>query len=559
MDLPNLRWWGWGALDQSYDLSNRPGFWPFMQAQLGVEQGALSEPVSLDSISLPPPLLDRQVLQELREILGATIVDYDPKVRILHAYGKSYKDLIRLRRGEVTHPPDAVVFPESEAHIVALFEWAAHAGRGAVLIPFGGGSSVTSGVEPHGERPALTLDLARLNHILKLDVVSQTVTAQAGIFGPALERAVNVRGLTLGHFPQSYEFSTLGGWIATRSAGQTSVGYGKIEAMIQAVRALTPAGVIETKPTPASATGPSLLQALVGSEGTFGIITQATVRLHLKPQVSDYRGVMFRSFEEGVAAVREIMQGGTDVVMARLSDAAETAASLALNRTPASASALAGMITKIGLSALRAQGYDLGGQACLLILGVEGTRAHVAHNMRAAISICRRHGGFDLGRSIGKAWLRERFALPYLRDTFLGLGLMVDTLETATTWDNLLQLYAALTDALRHAIRAEGVRPYVMTHVSHSYSDGASLYCTFLGKQIPGHEIEQWWAVKRAATEAILANGGTLSHHHGIGADHALWLESEHGALGIEVMRALKATLDPRGILNPGILLTPIC
>ena len=551
MDIPNLRWWGWGTLDQSYDLANRPGLWPFLRARLGVEQGPLTEPVPLDSITLPPPRLDPRLLRELSDKFGETIVNAGPEARLLHAYGKSYKDLVRLRRGEVTHPPDAVVFPESEAHIAALFECATQ--HGAALIPFGGGSSVTSGVEPHSDLPTLTIDLARLNQVIRIDVVSQTVTAQAGLLGPALERAVNACGLTLGHFPQSFEFSTLGGWVATRSAGQTSVGYGKIEEMVEAVRVLTPAGVIETKPVPASAAGPSLLQALVGSEGAFGIITRATLRLHPKPQVSDYRGVMFRHFEDGVAAVREILQGGAEVVMARLSDAPETMASLALNRTPHLP--LSRLATDIGMRALAAQGYDLSGQACLMILGVEGQRAHVAHHVRAATSICKRHGGFDLGRSVGNAWLRERFALPYLRDTFLGLGLMVDTLETATTWDNLLQLYTALTEALRRAIAAGDVQPYVMTHVSHSYSDGASLYSTFLGKQAAGRELEQWWDVKRAATEAILAHGGTLSHHHGIGADHAPWLEREHGALGIEALRALKAKFDPQGILNPGSLI----
>jgi alkyldihydroxyacetonephosphate synthase len=550
MDLPNLRWWGWGTLDQSYDLSNRPNFWPFLQANLGVGPGPLAEPVPLDSITLPPPRLDPELVRSLRKRFGATIVNSGNEARVLHTYGKSYKDLVRLRRGEVTHPPDAVVFPESEEQIVELLTWAAQ--HGVVLIPFGGGSSVISGVEPHSEKPTLTIDLARLNQVVHLDVVSQTMTAQAGTLGPVLERALNARGLTLGHFPQSFQFSTLGGWIATRGAGQTSVGYGKIEEMVEAVRVITPAGVIETRPTPASATGPSLLQALVGSEGAFGVITQATLRVRRKPKVSDYRGIMFRRFEGGVAAVREIMQGGADVVMARLSDGAETVASLALNRAPHSR--LAGAVTNIGMRALATQGYDLTGKSCLIILGVEGERRHVAHNLSAALGICRRHGGFDLGRSVGNAWLRERFALPYLRDTFLGRGLMVDTLETATTWDNLAQLYAAFTDALRRAIAAYGVQPYVMTHVSHAYADGASLYSTFLGRQAPGQEIDQWWAVKRAATEAILANGGTLSHHHGVGADHAPWLEREHGTLGMRAIHALKATFDPQDIMNPGVL-----
>jgi alkyldihydroxyacetonephosphate synthase len=552
MDIPNLRWWGWGTSDQSYDLSNRPGFWPFMQANLGVGPGPLAEPVPLDAIMLPPPRLDAEVLGSLQKKLDATVVNTSHEMRVLHAYGKSYKDLVRLRRGEVPHPPDAVVFPESEAQVVELLAWATQ--HGAVLVPFGGGSSVTSGVEPHSESPVITVDLARLSQVIRMDATSQTVTAQAGILGPALECAVGAQGFSLGHFPQSFEFSTLGGWIATRSAGQTSIGYGKIEEMIEAVRVVTPVGTIETRPVPASAAGPSLLQSLVGSEGAFGVITQATVRLHRKPEVSDYRGVMFRRFEDGMAAVRDIMQGGADVVMARLSDGPETAASLALNRAPHSP--FSALITNVGMRVLKVQGYNLAGQSCLMILGVEGKHTHVSHNVRAALRICQRHGGFDLGRSVGAAWLRERFALPYLRDTFLGRGLMVDTLETATTWDNLPQLYTALTDALRQAIAAGNVQPYAMTHVSHAYTDGASLYSTFLGKQVPGREIEQWWAVKRAATEAILSNGGTLSHHHGVGVDHASWLERELGVLGMQALGALKITFDPQSAMNPGVLLS---
>jgi alkyldihydroxyacetonephosphate synthase len=374
------------------------------------------------------------------------------------------------------------VFPENEEQLVELVAWAQQ--HGAALVPFGGGSSVTSGVEPHGEQPTLTADLARLNQVVRVDVVSQTVTAQVGMLGPALECAVNARGFSLGHFPQSFEFSTLGGWIATRSAGQTSVGYGKIKEMVEAVRVVTPVGIVETKPVPASALGPSLLELLVGSEGAFGIVMQATLRLHRKPEASDYRGVMFRRLEDGVAAVREMMQGGASVVTARLSDAAETAASLALARAPHSRPAA--LVTDIEMRALKAQGYDLGNKSCLMILGVEGKRSHVTHNVRAAINICKHHGGFDMGRPVGNAWLRERFNLPYLRDTLIGHGLMVDSLETATTWDNLAQLYAALTGALRRTMAASGVQPYVMTHVSHSYADGASLCCTFLGKQIPG-------------------------------------------------------------------------
>ena len=367
-----------------------------------------------------------------------------------------------------------------------------------------------------------------------------------------LEEELAARGFTVGHFPQSFEFSTLGGWIATRSAGQTSIGYGKIEEMVERVRVITPRGPIDVKPLPAKATGPDVLQLLIGSEGAFGVIVEATVRVKPLPAVRDFRGVLFRAFEDGVEVIREMMQREIKVVMARLSDSDETSASLALSRPPETTR------TRLKLRAgqwwIKQRGYDFA-SSCLMVLGSEGEAEHVRQTKKAALGVCRSRGGMDLGGSVGRSWLRERFALPYLRDDLLDRGVMIDTLETAMTWSNLLNLYAAVRHSLHDAITATGARPFVMTHVSHAYRDGASLYSTFLGKQADD-PIAQWWSVKRAATEAILAHGGALSHHHGIGRDHAEWLAREQGELSLQALRALKATFDPDGLLNRGVLMS---
>jgi len=558
MDIPNLRWWGWGTLDQDYSLEGRPAFWPTLQEWLELPDEAIQHerpPVSLEEISLRPPRLDAPMLSFLRSLLGEETVCTGKRVRVEHAYGKSYRDLVRIRAGHVPHPPDAVVYPAGEGQVVSLLKWAAD--RDVAIVPFGGGSSVLGGVEPEpGDRPTLTLDLARLDRVLSVDPVSRTARIQAGATGPEVEAQLNAQGFTLGHFPQSFEFSTLGGWIATRAAGQNSIGYGKIEHLTQAVRVVTPAGIIETKDTPATAAGPSLLQALIGSEGTYGVITAATVRIHPLPAVQDYRGVLFHSLEDGVAAYRDLMQSqDLHLAIVRLSDAPETAAYAVLAHEHHGLRRLADSL--IG-GYLKARGYDLTTGSTLMLLGFDGDAEWTARQWDLALDMCGDHRGLSLGQVVGRSWKRERYAQPYLRDTLLGHGVLVDTLETATTWSNLMHLYEAMISAMKEAITTTGGGPgYVMTHISHAYEHGASLYSTFLGRQVgdlPARQA-QWRVVKQATTDAILAAGGTLTHHHGIGRDHAPWLEEEVGPVGLKALRTLKQTLDPAGIMNPGILL----
>jgi len=560
MDIQNLRWWGWGVLDQGYSLDGRPAFWPMLHERLELPNEAIERetlPVALDEISLRPPRLDDQVLSSLRKLLGEESVRTDRRARVEHAYGKSYRDLIRIRAGHIPNPPDVIVYPADQGQIVPLLAWVAD--RDIALVPFGGGSSVLGGVEPEpGDRPTITLDLARLDRVLSLDPVSRTARIQAGASGPEVETQLNAMGFTLGHFPQSFEFSTLGGWIATRAAGQNSIGYGKIEDMTQAVRVITPVGIIETKDTPATAAGPSLLHMLVGSEGSYGVISEATMRIHPLPSVQDYRGVLFHNMEDGVSAFRELMQNATlRPSIVRLSDAPETAASAALSHEHHGLRRLADSLIEWYLNA---RGYDLASGSTLMLLGFDGDARWVGQQWELALEVCGDHRGLPLGRAVGRSWARDRYAQPYLRDTLLGHGVMVDTLETATTWSNLMSVYEAMGGAMKETITATGGGPgYVMTHISHAYEQGASLYSTFLGRQVsepdPLARQAQWQTVKQATTDAILAAGGTLTHHHGIGRDHGPWLEEEVGPMGMKVLRTLKQELDPAGIMNPGILL----
>jgi alkyldihydroxyacetonephosphate synthase len=415
---------------------------------------------------------------------------------------------------------------------------------GIAVIPFGGGTSVLGGVEPLGAKPTITLDLTRMNRLLRLDPLAQTATLEPGILGPSLEQQLNARGFTLGHFPQSFEYSSLGGWIATRSAGQNSTLYGKIEHRIESLRMTFPGGTIATPAVPAAAAGPDLNQLIAGSEGTLGVITQATVRLAPLPRRCDYRGYLFSDFEPGVEAAREVMQSGLRPAVLRLSDEPETEVSLAMRAPPPRLMAAAEGLY-LALRRIRLEG------AVLMIVGFDGDEDQVRSDWRRAQRILRRHQGSSLGHSPGRAWERSRFELPYLRDLLLDHAIMVDTLETAVTWDRYLPLYHSVRDTMANAMDGRGL---VMTHLSHAYTDGASIYWTFLARQAEGRQLEQWQQVKAAATDAILAAGGALSHHHGIGSDHRPWMPQYVGPAGVRTLTSLKQTFDPHGIMNPGKL-----
>jgi alkyldihydroxyacetonephosphate synthase len=541
-DVPAMRWWGWGDPERAPGLPAHA--LEFLRETVGVARQP-SAPVALGRVRLAPPELPGEALDELRALLGHAGVRDGHEERVVHAAGKGYPDLVRLRAGEPQVAPDAVLYPTDPAQLAPLLELCAR--RSLALVPFGGGTSVVGGVEPlRGEHAAvLALDLRELSKLVELDRESLTVTAQAGMRVPALEARLAAQGLTLGHFPQSYEYVSLGGCAATRSAGQASTGYGRFEELVLGLRMAAPAGEIAPRALPASAAGPDLRELLVGSEGTLGVIHELTLRVRAAPPQQRYEGVFFEDFAAGAQALRALAQEHVAPAVARLSDEGETRMSLALAGS-------GGLKGRLGRVYLGARGYGAG---CLAILGFEGSEREIAVRRRPALELVRRHGGLPVGRSPGDAWRAQRFAAPYLRDELLTQGVMVETLETATRWSQLMELYGEVSRAISGALAAQGTPGLVMCHVSHLYETGASLYFTFLARQREGHELAQWHAVKRAAGDAILEHGGTITHHHAVGWAHVEWMEREIGSQGVQTLRALKAEFDPAGIMNPGKLL----
>jgi len=546
MPQPSARskWWGWGQEGESYHLPDPERFWAYLRERLG-ETSPTPRLDSLSEVALNASRVSPGVLAALTAAAGPEGVSTEAAGRACFSLGKGYKDLVRIRRGEIPNPTDVVVRPGTEEAVLELLRIAAR--ERLAVVPFGGGTSVVGGVEPAAGRPTITLDLAELSRPLAIDNRSATATVQAGMMGPDLERFLNPAGFTLGHFPQSFMYSTVGGWIATRSAGQNSTRYGTIAERVQSLRLAHPEGVLHTPDVPAAAAGPDLVQMIAGSEGTLGVITQASLKLAPLPPHQDYRGYLLPSFAEGVEAARELMQSGLAPAVLRLSDEAETASTLALRAAPRGLAAAAEGAARwyLARKGLRLE------SGSIMILGFEGREAEVRRDSDVAKAVLRRHGGASLGRGPGRAWRRGRYEAPYLRDLLLDRGVMIDTLETATVWDRYLPLHAAVRDGLRDAL---GERSVVMAHLSHSYTDGGSIYYTFLAPQEPGAELEQWDRVKAAATDVIVRNGGALSHHHGIGVEHRPWMERYLGEQGARWLAAVKAALDPGDILNPGKL-----
>ncbi|HSP39481.1 MAG TPA: FAD-binding oxidoreductase [Frankiaceae bacterium] len=511
----------------------------FLRREIGLAEDApLRLPVPLDQMRLPPSRLLDEVRVRLAEV--AEVVD-DPETRIAHAGGKSYRDLVRRRSGDAGGAPDAVVVPADADAVAAVLRVCADAQ--VAVVPFGGGTSVVGGVEPLRGRFAavVTLDLSRLDQLLHLDPYSELATFQPGVRGPAAEQLLRDCGFTLGHFPQSYEQASLGGYVATRSAGQASTGFGRSDELVVGLRAATPAGELVLGRAIRSAAGPDLRQLVVGSEGAFGVLTELTLRVRRAPAARRYEAWFFRSFAEGADAFRTLRQADAAGDVCRLSDVDETRAGLALS----------GHDRGVGPAYLRLRGRN-----CLAVLGWEGDREVIAARRKRTAALLRTAGGLYIGQGAGASWEKGRFSGPHLRDDLLDAGVLVETLETATSWSQLVPVHDAVRDALHRAFAARGETALVMCHVSHVYATGASLYFTVLARQAddPEASLVQWETAKKAATDALMNAGATLTHHHAVGADHLPWLEQEVGELGVATLRAVKACLDPAGILNPGKL-----
>ena len=527
---PPMKWNAWGDPASAKPLPE--GIKALLTQALGVEASSAAEP-DAHTVALRPSALSDADHQGLCAIVGAQNCRTDHTARLLHAGGKSTLDLLRRNGSDLQDAPDAVLLPGSEAEVDAILNYCGE--HGIAVVAFGGGTSVVGGLDPiRGSfNTVVTLDLRRFDQLLHLDDVSGEATFGAGVSGPHAERLLGEHGFSLGHFPQSFQFATLGGFAATRSSGQNSAGYGRFDDMVRGVRMMTPAGVLDLGRAPGSAAGPDLRQLVLGSEGVFGIITAVRVRIHPVPIATRYEAWSFPDFATGTSALRAVTQTGTGPTVIRLSDEAETGVNLATTE-------------QIGEQQIT------GG--CLAITVFEGTAEHADSRHAETHAVMTAHGGNSLGEAPARAWEHGRFSAPYLRDSLLAAGALCETLETATNWANVATLKAAVTEALTEALAESGTPALVLCHISHVYPTGASLYFTVVAGQ-RGNPVQQWQRAKTAACDAIVRAGATITHHHAVGADHRPWLTDEVGELGVQVLRAVKATLDPAGILNPGKLI----
>ncbi|WP_353113588.1 FAD-binding oxidoreductase [Microbacterium sp.] len=521
-----MRWNGWGD-------PNRVSGLPFaVRALLPAILGRVRRPAAapgIDEVEVAPSLLTEADQATLREVVGAEDVDLSAGARLRHAGGRSTPDLLE-RRGHRQETPDGIVLPASHDEVAEVLRLASE--RRIAVVPFGGGTSVVGGVDPERgpHHAVISLDLRRLTGLVSFDSVSGEAVLRAGTRGPEAERLLSERGFELGHYPQSFRYATIGGFAAARSSGQNSAGYGRFDTMVTGLRVATPTGELDLGRAPGSAAGPDLVRLFLGSEGVFGVITEVRVRVHPVPAERIVESWSFPDFVTGAEALRRTVQSGAGPTVIRLSDEVETGVSLA-------------QVGRIG------KALSKGASVVAVFEGedAETRRVRTAGFLSAA-------GGTSTGRTGAQDWLDTRFDGPYLRDALLDVGVFCETLETATTWANLQRLRQAVADALRTGFAQDDAKSFVMCHVSHVYPTGASLYFTVLAG-IRGDQLAVWDRVKHRVGDAIMAAGGTITHHHAIGRDHAPWLEDEIGETGLRILRAVKAELDPAGVLNPGALI----
>jgi alkyldihydroxyacetonephosphate synthase len=532
-----LKHWGWGYEDQALAPDALQAAAALVAEHLGLALGELEQPVALEDVVLASPRV--QPPAALAEICAS-----DDHARASHALGKSYTDVVNGFRGRFAHPPDFVASPREESEIERVLEWCEH--EGVAAVPFGGGTSVVGGVTPDvpsSYNGAISIDLRALDRVLEVDDVSLAARIQAGASGPLLEAQLAERGLTLRHFPQSFEYATLGGWIATRAAGHFATGRTHIEDFVESTRAITPLGVWESRRLPGSGAGVSPDRMLAGSEGTLGVITEAWLRVQPRPQHRSSAGVLFSDWSAGADSVRALAQSGLSPANCRLIDAGEAAMTMAGD-----------------------------GNHALLVLGFESTDHPVEDALARGLEICAEHGGVaperagggggagsgDGGGDAVGSWREAFLGAPYTRDVLVAMGVLAETFETAITWDRFERFHEQVKASGEQALRevcGEGAR--VTARFTHVYADGPAVYFTAIAPARRGEEVEQWAAVKRAVSDAILAEGGTITHHHAVGRDHRPWYDEQRPDPFAAALAGAKAAVDPRAIMNPGVLIDP--
>ncbi len=558
-DVKRHKWWGWGLDDVSFNWRNKPGFNPLAKEVIGMDLTTMPEPVEpqLSDFTVPKSILPNAASEALSGIVGEKNLLVDDEMRVVHSFGRSLPDLFRVRTGEFSRIVDAVVYPGSEDEVRKVLEVVLE--HDLVLIPYGGGSCISGSVTPDVDekRPVLTLNLGRMRKVLEIDDTSMLARIEAGAYGPDLEEQLNDLGWTLGHFPDSFNYSTLGGWAATRSTGMQSDRYGDIEDIVRAMRVVTPKGVAVTRPHPGRDSGPSVHEMLLGSEGRLGVITECTVQVHRRPEVRQVIAYMFPDWEHGIRGMHAITRSEVSPVFARLSDGPETKFSLALVKEPESTKSKVMAKVQDGLFAfLRSRGWDTSIEMCIAYVCFEGSKERVEREKGVVKRIVGSNGGITLGAGPGAVYDQKKFDTPYLRDFLLNYQVFGDVCETGATWSNINKVHSRVYDAFYKAREGARRRGFMFCHMSHSYHGGACLYFTFA---VPFDDdataLDEYYTAKNAVQQAFIDLGSGVSHHHGVGTEHRPWITDDLGEVGADMVQGLFEHMDPGRNMNPGKVL----
>jgi alkyldihydroxyacetonephosphate synthase len=561
-DVTRHKWWGWGLDDVRFRFDNKPDFPPLAKNKIGVDLEALTqfEDPRLEDHDVPATRLQDPVREALTAVVGPENLRVDDEYRVLHSYGRSLTDLFQVRSGNFERLVDAVVYPGSEDEVAAVLRIALE--KDLVLIPYGGGSCISGSVtpDPAEERQILTVNLGRMREVLSIDDTAGLARVDAGVYGPDLEEQLAAKGWTMGHFPDSFTYSTLGGWAATRSSGMQSDKYGDIEDIVRGMRVVHPEGTVVTKPIPGRDSGPSVHEMILGSEGRMGIITELTVQVHRLPQVRQVIAYMYPDWEHGIRGMHAIARS-TDVspTFTRLSDGPETEFSLAMVKEPTSTKGKVAAKVQDGLfSYLRSKGWDTDEEMSISYVCFEGSKEAVEHQKSIVKKIVKSAGGITLGAGPGAIYDQKKFDTPYLRDFLLSYQVFGDVCDTGATWTNINEVHTRVYEAFYEAQRRQGLPGFMFCHMSHSYHSGACLYFTFALKYTSEDKaLEQYLTAKRAVQQAFVDLGSTVSHHHAVGTEHQPWLTEDIGELGQQIIEGMFAQNDPGRNLNPGKIVTP--
>jgi alkyldihydroxyacetonephosphate synthase len=551
--VKHMKWYGWGVEGISFHHEDKPNLAPFIRKVIDLDlNSAGQDPIRFDDLPIVEPTISAELLTRLSDALGTSNVTTDGLERIVHTYGKSLRDLVRIRNADIPRIPDVVVYPADEAGVISVVE--AAMASDAVIIAFGGGSNISGSLhaKPDESRTVISLDLGRLNRLIDIDEDAGLARVQAGVLGPDLEAQLNPRGWTIGHFPDSFTHSTLGGWVATRSSGMQSDKYGDIADITRGLRVVQGDGekskLLVVRPVPSTATGPSVREMILGSEGRLGVITEVTVQVHRQAEERTILGYLFPTWDAGLQAMKEIAASDAAPIITRVSDANETEFSFSTSKKSKGISKL---VQKGLFAVLERRGWDLS-KVCLSFIGCEGGKDHVARQQKLVKAVVGKHGGIVLGKGPGALYDQKKFDTPYIRDFLLDRGAAGDVSETAAPWSKLPTLYVNTIAAANRAFDQIGVKGFIMCHLSHSYHSGACLYFTFAFRHDHTDVLARYDVVKSAIQQSFIDNGGTLSHHHAVGTEHARWLSDDISQAGSDMIAGIIGAVDPRHNFNPG-------